>query len=442
MRLSIKIKFSFLIFSLILLLMGSTSLVILNQVEKSLLNEIKLRGEMLARNIALNSEDPLATNDDLYLVRLCTGAMENEGVVYTFVLDEEKIIRAHNDISLMTKKYGGRLTEFSGIYRVTAPIVLASRKKIGEVHVGLNLEGLRSTIKRIQIIIVLITLAGLVIGIVGAFSLSGYLTTPIKSLVGGVLEIAKGNFDQRIRPRSKDEIGDLTYAFNRMAQSLKEKELIKGAFRRYVSHQVADEIFKDPDKYILALKGERKRVTVLFADIRGFTPLSERLPPEEVVEMLNETLAEMTTVIFKYEGTIDKFIGDCIMAVFGAPIAHRDDVSRALKAAIEIQEGLIKDNVERIRRRKEPIMVGIGINVGEVVVGNIGSKERLDYTVIGDSVNLASRLQEFARGGEIIISDMVYNEVKDHFEFDPPVSVRVRGKAEPVNVYNVRGIKS
>ena len=130
------------------------------------------------------------------------------------------------------------------------------------------------------------------------------------------------------------------------------------------------------------------------------------------------------------------------MAVFGAPIAHRDDVSRAVKAAIEIQENLIEGNVERIREGKEPIMVGIGINVGEVVVGNIGSTERLDYTVIGDSVNLASRLQEFARGGEILISEVAYDDVKDLFEVDRPVSVKVKGKTEPLDVYNVRGTKS
>ncbi|MEO0225605.1 MAG: adenylate/guanylate cyclase domain-containing protein, partial [candidate division WOR-3 bacterium] len=192
-----------------------------------------------------------------------------------------------------------------------------------------------------------------------------------------------------------------------------------------------------------ALKGERKKVTIMFTDIREFTPLAESLPPEEVVTILNQYLTSMTSIIFKYEGTIDKFLGDGLMAIFGAPISHPDDVLRATKSAVEIQNSLRLENIKREKANLRPIYVGIGINVGEAVVGNIGSRERLDYTVIGDSVNLASRLQEYARGGEVVVSEMVYQELTRAgktllpFRFSESMPVQVKGKTEAINIYKL-----
>lgn len=324
-RLSIRLKFSLLIFALILILMGATFIVILSRVQRSMSNELKLRGEVLARNIALNSEDPLFLSNDLDMAKLTADAVKNKGVVYVFIVDEKEIIRAHNQVGLM----GKRLPSFkppTNVYPVSAPIMLAGRQKIGEVRVGIDVEEMKRIIYQLQFGVLFIMMIGLVIGILAAFSLSHYLTQPINALSLGALEIARGNFGYFIKKSTDDEIGDLTDTFNRMAKSLKEKELIKDAFRRYVSHQVADEIFKNPQAYIQALKGERRMVTVMFTDIRGFTPLTEAFPPEEVVSILNRCLTNMTQVIFKYEGTIDKFLGDGLMAIFGAPIAHADDV--------------------------------------------------------------------------------------------------------------------
>jgi len=440
-RLSIRLKFSVLIFALILILMGATSMVILNRVQRSTLNELRLRGQVLARNIALNSEDPLFLNNDLDMAKLTADAVKNEDIVYAFIVDDNEIIRAHSQIRFMGK--GLSAFEAPGnTYQVAVPIMLAGKQKIGEVKVGIDLETIKKAIYQLQFVTLGIMVIGLVVGVLGAFVLSHYLTQPINDLSLGALEIARGNFGFQIRKSTNDELGDLTDTFNRMAKSLKEKELIKDAFRRYVSHQVADEIFKNPDAYVQALKGERKKVTVMFTDIRGFTPLTAKLPPEEVVSILNQYLTSMTSVIFKYEGTIDKFLGDGLMAIFGAPISHPDDTIRAVRSAVEIQELLRNENVLRQKMNKQPILVGIGINVGEAVVGNIGSQERLDYTVIGDSVNIASRLQDLAAGEEILVSDAICEELKKAstsfpVKFSEALSVKIKGRTEPINVYRI-----
>ena len=145
----------------------------------------------------------------------------------------------------------------------------------------------------------------------------------------------------------------------------------------------------------------------------------------------------MTEIVFKYEGTIDKFMGDSIMAVFGAPIIHKDDIDRAILVAIDIQKAIEEVNRKRLQSFKEKIRIGIGINVGEAVVGNIGAKDRLDYTVIGDSVNLASRLEKRAKGGEILISEQVFKEANIDFSCKDPTLVKLKGKENPVKCYHV-----
>ncbi len=436
MRIPIRVKFGALICLLILVVAGIIFWFTLARVREALTHEIGLQGEILATMIALNAEDPLITSDDLYLARLVSDAVKNEGVGYTYIVDNENRIRAHNRIELLGKP--GEASEQSGnYYNVTRPIMLAGQKEIGKISIGLSLDRINRTTRTMQLILILISVIGLLCGVIGALVLSNYLTSPIHDLVDGVRAIGRGEYDQVIRKRTNDEVGDLTEAFNQMARSLEEKEQIKDAFRRYVSHQVAEEIFKDPAKYIETLKGTRRTVTVLFADIRGFTPLSERLGPEEVVTLLNEILTKMTNFVFRHEGTIDKFLGDGLMALFGAPIAHPDDISRAINAAVAIQQSIAVMNENRRQMNKETIQVGIGIDAGDVVVGNIGAKVRLNYTVIGHSVNIAARLQEVAAGGEIIISERVFAGAEVDYKFSEPMLIKVKGKEEPVKVYRV-----
>lgn len=436
MRIPIRIKFTTLIFLLMLVITSVIFWFTLHRVRKSLTHEIRLQGEILANLIALNAEDPLIAKDDLYLARLVTDAIKNEGVRYAYIVDSNSVIRAHNEMELIGRPVDA-IIKSQNTYHVTRPIVLVGKKEIGKVGVGIDMQRIIKTTNTMQVILIAISVMGLLLGTLGAMLLSRYFTGPIHELVDGVKAVTNGDLSLALKKRADDEIGDLIAEFNKMTKSLREKEQIKDAFRRYVSRQVAEEIFKNPDQYIETLQGSRRKVTILFADIRGFTPLTERLPAEKVVLLLNEVLTIMTKIIFKYEGTVDKFIGDSIMAVFGAPMVHDDDTDRSIHAAVEIQKAILAMSAQKKKEDHEIIKVGIGINTGEVVVGNIGAKVRLDYTVIGASVNIANRLQEVAGGDEIIISEDVFKETKVLYKFSESMLIKVKGKDDPVKIYRV-----
>lgn len=216
-----------------------------------------------------------------------------------------------------------------------------------------------------------------------------------------------------------------------------ENEIIKESFSRYVAHQVVERILNGAEK--VCLNGVRKEVTVLFADVRGFTSLSEKYDPEKVVSMLNDFFSIMVDVVFKYEGTLDKFIGDNVMAVFGAPVSQADDTERAVFAALEMQEKIKSFNNDRRSKNEKPLEIGVGINTGEAVAGNIGSEKRMDYTVIGDVVNFADRVQSQSKGGEILISDSTYRKVKDKIAVKKLIPRYVKGKQKEVVLYKVLG---
>jgi len=216
-----------------------------------------------------------------------------------------------------------------------------------------------------------------------------------------------------------------------------ETEFIKDSFSKYVARQVVEKILTEKGQ--LKLHGERQCVTVLFADVRGFSNLVERMEPEDVVALLNKYFNMAVDVIFKHEGMLDKFIGDNVMAVFGAPIKGKDDVEKAVRAAIEIQSGIWNFNNTRRANGEESFSVGIGINTGEAVVGNIGSEKRMDYTVIGDTVNIADRIQVTAFGGEILISSTTYEQVKDKFSCKALRPIMVKGRTKPIHIFRVIG---
>jgi len=211
---------------------------------------------------------------------------------------------------------------------------------------------------------------------------------------------------------------------------------IKKTFKRYVSKQVVDKLLEDDAK--LNLGGEKREVTVLFSDIRGFTSMSEKMEPEKVVSTLNSYFSLMIDIVFKNNGTLDKIIGDELMIVFGAPTSSKDDTERAVKTAIEMQDKIKTFNKQQIIENEKPIKVGIGINKGLVVSGNIGSKELMDYTVIGDTVNLGARLCSAAGPDEIITSDSVWFETKKTFNYKKLKPIKVKGKRSEVQVYKIQ----
>jgi adenylate cyclase len=221
----------------------------------------------------------------------------------------------------------------------------------------------------------------------------------------------------------------------------RERKKIKSAFTFYVSSSVVNEMLKYPEK--LKLGGDRKELSVLFSDIRGFTTIAEGLTPEDLVHLLNEYLTVMTDVVFKYNGTLDKYMGDAIMAIYGAPLDLPDHPIKACRSALEMIRELKRLNQKWIGEGKQPMDIGIGINTSPMMVGNMGSEQRFDFTVMGDSVNLGSRLEGANKNYKtnIIISEFTFDRVKNEFVCMELDSVRVKGKSQPVKIYNLVGYK-
>lgn len=221
----------------------------------------------------------------------------------------------------------------------------------------------------------------------------------------------------------------------RSHEELSRRVVERQALERFLSSAIVEKILANPDQ--VHLGGENQTATILFADIRGFTRMSEKMEPQRVVELLNEYFSEMTDLIFDNGGTLDKYLGDGIMALFGAPLAKPDDALRSVKTAAEMQRALAGLNAQWATRGQHHLRMGIGVNTGPVTAGNIGSAKRMDYTVIGDSVNLASRLCANAAGGQILISESTFQHLNGNFPAHRLEPIRVKGKETPVEIYEI-----
>ncbi|MBA2627032.1 MAG: FHA domain-containing protein [Gemmatimonadales bacterium] len=223
---------------------------------------------------------------------------------------------------------------------------------------------------------------------------------------------------------------------SRYAEQIQREAMVRSNFERYFAPNVAQEIAQQQGA--VKLGGEKRPITVLFSDIRGFTTMSESMSPDEIARLLTDYFSEMVEVIFEHGGTLDKFIGDAMMALWGAPIAHVDDPDRALRAAVAMQRALSQLNASWSAAGRPTVDVGIGINYGEVFAGNIGSHRRLEYTVIGDAVNIAARLCSRAGPGDILVSDTFRTLVTDPHDFEWLPEMTLKGKLHAVPVYRVR----
>jgi adenylate cyclase len=451
-RLSLRLKLTLLITSLVVLAVVLVGVFLLRQQQQSLTAEMTKRGLTIAENFAASAKAPLVTNDELTLAVLVKDAMRDGDVAYVIVADTDGKILAQSDPSpiegpisrprelrrltdeVLVQTYwtaGRRIIDFA------VPLVY-SRVPVGALYLGFSQRTIDAALARARNEAAAITFVMVMLGMGGGVGLAALLSRPISRLVEGTRAIGEGNFNVSLRVTSRDELGDLTESFNRMARSLREKEMIKRAFTRYVAREVVEEILKDPEH--LVLTGERREVTVLFCDVRGFTPLSERLSPEEVVLLLNDFYTLMIETTFKHDGTLDKFLGDAVMSIFGAPIAHPDHSARAVRTALAMREGIVELNQRRGKAGKEPISVGIGVSAGEAVAGTVGTEDRMEYTVIGDTVNLAARLESNAKVGQILISHRTYEKVRDAVAVRPLGPLKVKGKEEEVEVYEVIGL--
>jgi adenylate cyclase len=308
---SLKFKLGLLIITLVVSTVLLVGVILLRQQKKSLTAEMTKRGLTIARDMAASAKNPLLINDELTLNLLVKDAMRDEDVSYVIFADQDGRILAHGDVSLVgtmlerpkeLKPAGNELLvqtytdpKEGNLIDFAVPLEF-SKVRLGTLYLGFSQKSIQRTLASATNQTLLITCMMVLVGIAGAVGLSLVMTRPVSRLVEGTKAIAAGNFNISLAVSSRDEIGELVEAFNRMAKSLREKEMIKQAFTRYVAREVVEEILKDPEQ--MALTGERREVSVLFCDIRGFTPLSERLSPEQVVAVLNEFYTLMIDTVF------------------------------------------------------------------------------------------------------------------------------------------------
>jgi len=282
-----------------------------------------------------------------------------------------------------------------------------------------------------------ITCLMVVLGILIAFFISKRISRPIKEIVEGSQEIAQGNHQFRFKERRTDELGQLMNSLNDMTEGLLRKEQVEKAFSRYVSPNVAGSVMDDFEK--IHLGGSHVEATVLFADISGFTSISEGLEPMAINSLLNEYFTLIDKIAGEFGGHIDKYIGDCAMILFGAPYADKEHSLNAVKCAMEIQHLLCQFNQKRQLQELLTVEFSIGINSGTMLAGNMGSEKRMEYTVVGNAVNLASRLSSIANAGQIIVTKKLHDalDLATLFTTRYLSTTKLRGKTVPVEVWQI-----
>jgi adenylate cyclase len=282
----------------------------------------------------------------------------------------------------------------------------------------------------------------LLFSILAVWFFSRTVSRPVLRLVEASSLIEAGRFELDMKSETQDELGLLTESFVHMGRGLRERERAKDTLGKFVNVHIAEQALKGE----LKLGGTRKTATIFFADIRSFTAISEKLSPEAVVEFLNVYMTRMVACIEETGGVVDKFIGDAIMGVWGAPVSAgspRDDALAAVKAMIMMRESLLEFNKDRGGGDKPLIRNGCGVNTGPCIAGQIGSMQRMEYTVIGDAVNLASRIEALNKpfGTDILISEHSYELVKDEVVAEAMPAIKVKGKEAPLTIYAVVKMK-
>lgn len=437
-------------------------------------NEIK-EGNMVILNSSVETWEPIVTialplikinktithyvvaDIDLSLIQK---TMSDAGLNLFFVTDKTGIVMGHRDESLATKKQN-----FSGneIVRFALQSSMASGMKY--LPVSANQKAMYaayakttfgpivfSQVEEEKILVVTKELKNNIIQIVGyflsvtlflVFVFSMTLTSPLETLTNLIHLVSKGNFDVnasgQVKTFFKDEVKELATAFDSMTEGLKERDKVKNLFNKFHGSSVTEDLMKKD----VSIGGQSKDVIVFFSDIRGFTAFSEKRKPEEVVGMLNEYFAVMVKIINANGGIVDKFIGDAIMAVWGVPKANKKDAHNAVKACLEMRRALADLNEKRMGRKEPPIQIGMGLHAGSAISGTIGSDERMEYTIIGNTVNTGSRIESSTKafGSDLLVSDTVLEKIGDAYLTEYAGSAEVKGRSEPLKLHKVRGFK-
>ena len=310
----------------------------------------------------------------------------------------------------------------------------------GHALVTFSTAEIEQTILEMIQAIIAATIIMILLGVFVSLHMGRRISKPIHSLMDASREISNGNYKFQIKERRNDELGNLTEALNRMANGLLEKTQVENAFSRYVSKNIAKEIMGNLEN--IQLGGHHVEGSVIFADIVGFTELSEQYPAEKITGILNDYFSYISLASKMYNGTIDKYMGDCAMIVFGVPEEDKQHKLNAVYSAIMIHKLFERINVIRRNNNKLAVSFRIGINSGSMLAGNLGSTDRMQYTVVGESVNLASRLQHIADENQIIVSQEFYNDpdIQWRLKAKKSKSIHLRGIKEKVSTYIVTDV--
>jgi class 3 adenylate cyclase len=320
---------------------------------------------------------------------------------------------------------------------VAEPLTVDS-ERVGARVIAVPLEQVIEPFSRLRRRLVVAGLTAFVLALGLGFAVARGLASPIGALTVATEKVASGDLEVQVPVRTRDELGRLGEAFNRMVFDLALKEKYRSLLDKVVSRDVAEEMLKGE----IELGGETRPVTTLFADIRGFTPLTEGMPPERVIGLLNEVMDAAAKAVAAEGGVVDKYVGDEVMAIFGAPISGPDDARRAVLAALGFRASIDELNRDREAKGELPIGIGIGINSGPAVAGNMGSHDRLNYTVLGESVNIASRLCGHAEAGKILVSEHTLNEAGVGFVTRSLEPIKVKGISYLIPVHEILSQKS
>jgi len=455
---SLQLKISGFVAVLLLAACASLALIAVRHERDSLEDAVAERGRSLTTSLAGAAEAPMrALAHDMLvsernLARLVAAAAASEGVVSARLLDGDGTIVASSVASETGRAgrsqtrggrdgaIGVRSERADGRLRFAVPIRTAAAA-IGEAQTEMDLSiAIDPLLAEQRRQLAAAAAVVFVLGVLAATILVARLTGPLKRLRAGVEDLSAGNVMVRVPPTSRDEVGDLTRAFNEMGDSLAQKQRVQRAFGRYVDDYVLDQLLESDDGEVQS--GVERETTIFFVDIRSFTRLSEGMTAPQVVALLNEIFQVISDPILEHGGTIDKFIGDSVMVYFGAPIPHADHPQRAVRAAVQIVDSIAERN-QRAESEEGtdfvPVEVGIGVHLGNVVVGNIGSDRRSDFTAVGDAVNVAHRLEKLAAPGEILVSEAVHRRVRGAVPMRFEGERQLSGRAEPVHVYAVEG---
>jgi adenylate cyclase len=410
-----------------------------SRVSRILKSESQLVLDQLAHAVAIPiiSDDRLTIND---LLR--TFSLQN-GVKEIFVKGKDgKIlgdsIKGHPlDIRGDTPSKNGESKIFfhhfeQFHYDLATKTVFFGNIPIGTISIVFSDKPYRVIRNEILSSFLVLGIAGLILSLGGALFLSRFLTRPIKTLHQATQSLMGGDYSLQLTPSSHDELGDLTEGFNQMVKELHHKELLQNALIRYVSHDMAERILLNPD--LIHLGGIRQEVVVLFADIRDFTRLSNILSPEQTVAILNEYYDSLIRVVLDHQGSVNNIMGDGFMAVFGIPEFLPDHPRIALNCAIALRHAILECSKSRMERNLPIAEFGMGMHIGDGIVGNIGSGIRMEYTVVGQTVNVASRLETLAQPADILVSLDLRHRAGEDFAFSEDYPVAIKGLDKEIRV--------